>query len=78
MRMASFFKASLVVKNDGCSFTLSKEEEHAAWLIFTALLSIAVGPFVSIPWAGETVPSDSVVPAYLPSGVAPIIDPPAT
>ena len=32
---------------------------------------------MSLPWAGETVPSDKVVPANLPSGVAPMMVPPA-
>src|SRR5512137_1509385 len=77
IKLPSFFRSSRVVRDDGCNFILSNVEEHWDWSILAALLSIAVGPWVSCPWAGDTVPSDKVVPASRPSGVAPIIDPPA-
>ena len=41
-----------------------------------ALRINAVGPCVSLPWAGEIVPSAKVSPANRPSGVAPVKAPP--
>ena len=44
------------------------------WSIFAADRSTAVGPRRSDPCTGE-IPSDRGLPAFLPSGVAPVTDP---
>ena len=47
------------------------------WSSFATEFADAVGPFTSLPAAGET-PSATGVYAYLPSGVAPVCAPRGT
>ena len=52
----------------------SSVPQQRAWSKRAIERTTAVGPFLSIPCTGE-MPSDSGVPAKLPSGVAPVKEP---
>ena len=56
------------------NFWLSSVPPVRTWSILATDLSTAVGPLRSAPWTGE-MPSESGVPAWRPSGVAPVTEP---